>query len=390
MRAALLSLLLAVQCWRSQAFVPISNFHTAHKPTSISDYSSFAPSHHNCRQKTQCQEHRRFFHGDDGVKRSRSTGSLVTQLTEKSTSISALVLLAPAAMATLAFNTYTGTATFFHAFVDEASGHTWSAVDGGAYLTDMITPALTGPVAGFISLLFGTLSSMTVGNLYNRQATMAMLLGDCLEDLRLLELHISKLPTEKYRKKGKRLIQAYGTLTVDILEHGNLPTRELKQRREAGRRLLEQNMDLLHKAAGDQSIAAELNGRALDEAYSTLNRLIRTRSSLITTFENSFPIWHYGNLCILAMALLFIFLVLTDKTALLFLGGFQLKMCWSMLIGTFSMLAVVIYDLNSPLSGAFQVVKPQKLVEFELEEYVEAVAERKEQNSTLNSNIWYK
>ena len=58
-------------------------------------------------------------------------------------------------------------------------------------------------------------------------------------------------------------------------------------------------------------------------------------------------------------------------TALLFLGGFQLRLCWSMLIGTLSMLVAVIIDLNSPLSGPFQVAMPAEFVETELDEYVE-------------------
>ena len=103
------------------------------------------------------------------------------------------------------------------------------------------------------------------------------------------------------------------------------------------------------------SLTKKLNERVIGQAYDTLNRLIQTRSNLITNYENSFPLWHYGNLYILALAICFIFLTLTDKPALLFLGGFQLRICWAMLIGTFSMLAVVIYDLNSILSGTFQV-----------------------------------
>jgi hypothetical protein len=362
-----LSLFLARNCCKCQAFAPIHH-QVIGRPSSFSEYCNrnigryfLQPSVDNhARSLTKCHESKPV---DDS--------SIVEKFTEKSAPWSAtLVLLAPAAMALVAFSTYPATATGFHSFVDVVSGHTWAPVDGGAYLTDLITPALTGPVASFISLLFGTLTSMTVGQLYNRQATISKLLGELMEDLRLAELHASTLPTAEYRQQGKKLIQAYGALLGGILEQGSTstnPNELVQQRREAGRRILEQNMDLLHRVSGDKSVAAELNGRALDEAYGTLNRLIRTRSSLITTYENSFPIWHYGNLSILAMAILFIFLVLTDKTALLFLGGFQLRMCWSMLIGTLSMLLVVIFDLNSPLSGAFQVIKPMELVEFELE-----------------------
>ena len=298
---------------------------------------------------------------------------------DASTYFSSTILLAtPAIMSLIAFSTYTETAKTFRHVVDLVSGHTWAPVDGGAYLTDLIAPALTGPVSSFISLLFGTLTSMTVGNLYVRQSNMARLLCDILEDLRLMDLHTACLPTPEYRQESLKLIQAYGALMIDNLED-SFASSKIKERREAGRRILEQLMQLLHRVSGDQSVEDSVNGRALDEAYGTLNRLIRTRSELITSYENAFPIWHYGNLTILAVAILFIFLVLTDKTALLFLGGFQLRMCWAMLIGTFSMLAVVVYDLNDPLSGAFQIVKPMKLKlsGLQLEEYMEKVAEER-------------
>ena len=296
---------------------------------------------------------------------------------ETSLSSSSIILLvSPAIMSLLAFSTYSETAKAFRTLVDFLSGHTWESVDGGAYLSDLIAPALTGPVSSFISLLFGTLTSMTVGNLYVRQSNMARSLCDILEDLRLIDLHTATLPTAQYREESSKLIQAYGALMIDNLED-SLSAERVKERREASRRILEQHMQLLHRVSEDKNVKDSVNSRAMDEAYSTLNRLIRTRNDLITTYENAFPIWHYGNLTILAMAILFIFLVLTDKTALLFLGGFQLRVCWAMLIGTFSMLAVVVYDLNNPLSGAFQIAKPTKLTlsSMQLEEFVDKVAE---------------
>ena len=281
------------------------------------------------------------------------------------------LLLVPAFTAWIAFVTYKDTSLAFHSTVDYLSGHNWASVDGGAYLTDLITPALTGPVASFISLLFGTLSSMTIGSLYDRQATMSHLLSELLGDLRLLQVHMKTLPTADYQQQGRKLITAYGSNLVDNLQE-TTSSETLGKRREAGRRLLEQLMQLLHQVAGDKSVKDQINGKGLDECYSTLNRLIQTRSSLVTTFENSFPVWHYGNLCILALSILFTFLVLTDKTALLFLGGFQLRVCWSMLIGTLSMLVVVVYDLNTPLSGSFQILRPTQLDAFDVEEFVEA------------------
>ena len=405
----------------------------------------------------------------------RNNNFAITQgfLSDENTSISSIILLlTPAVTSSLAFIYYKTTSESFHIFVDVTSGHTWSAVDGGEYLTDLITPALTGVVASFISLLFGTLTSMTVGNLYVRQATMSKLLSDTFEDLRLLELHISSLFTkskstskrktrkttsistkeigendndvvvtgvgsvvadsssfddivddDNYQQRAQDLVNAYGGLMLFMLQQGSLspvtttnpkPLDEFWKKismttgnidndndidndgdqiglrqgsttttttTEIGRYILEELMSLFHEISDSSSssnnndsgdddndgggitkkLPLKLNERVIGQAYDTLNRLIQTRSNLITNYETYFPLWHYGNLCILALAICFIFLTLTDKPALLFLGGFQLRICWAMLIGTFSMLAVVIYDLNSILSGTFQVRKKRYL-----------------------------
>jgi hypothetical protein len=260
--------------------------------------------------------------------------------------------MAPAVISSLAFVLYEDTSKAFHSFVQFASHNTFSPVDGGAYLTDMITPALNGPVASFISLLFGTLTSMTVGNLYNRQANMAQVLSDLLEDLRLAELHFQYFPTE-YRTSAKELLNAYSRSLLKTITDDSLSPDSMKEKRELGRLVLEKLMTLLHDMAQDPAV--QVNDRVMDEAYGTLNRIFQLRSKLLSLFENQFPVWHYGNLALLALAICTIFLVLTDMPALLFLGGFQLRMCWSMLIGTFTMLAVVLYDLNTPMSGAYQV-----------------------------------
>jgi hypothetical protein len=47
----------------------------------------------------------------------------------------------------------------------------------------------------------------------------------------------------------------------------------------------------------------------------------------MSTYGYSFPFWHYGNLYILAEAILFIFLVLADKTALRRFGAAFNSVC---------------------------------------------------------------
>jgi hypothetical protein len=40
---------------------------------------------------------------------------------------------------------------------------------------------------------------------------------------------------------------------------------------------------------------------------------------------------------------------------LIFLGAFQLRTCWAILVGTISVLFCVIYDLNTPLQGMMSI-----------------------------------
>jgi len=318
---------------------------------------------HTFRTLSRCQESRGML--------DQKEDTVTTVVGKASVDLEEYLYLVPPIMSCIAFFTYQEIAIGFHTTVDYLSGHNWASVDGGAYLTDLIEPALTGPVGGFISLLFGTLTSMTIGSLYSRQATMASLLDELLGDLRLLRLHVKTLPTKEYQQQAQRLIFNYGSLLLDNIQATNTSDDVLRKRREAGRRLLEQLMQLLHEISADWTVKDQLNGQGLGECYSTVNRLMKTRSSLVTNFENRFPTWHYGNLCILALTILFTFLVLTDKTALLFLGGFQLRICWSMLIGTLSMLVVVVVDLNSPLSGAYKILQPIELEEFAIEQMIE-------------------
>lgn len=255
------------------------------------------------------------------------------------------LLITPAAMAGIAFSQYKDTSVAFHNFVEVASQNTWSPVDGGAYLTDLITPALNGPVTTVISILFATLVSMTVSNLLTRQNTMARALAEIIDDARRTEIHIENFP-EPFRSRADSLVDSFVRGVFEDAAQKKICPVSLRSRQELGSLL---------KLLNQLSLEPNAPGMILGEAYAAVNRIIDHRSNLIAAYQTRFPIWHYGNLAILALAICVIFLMLTDKSALLFLGGFQLRMCWSMLIGTFAMLAVVIYDLNTPLSGVFKV-----------------------------------
>ena len=84
--------------------------------------------------------------------------------------ISNLVLrYIPVLMPMLAYSTYELTAQLFDSLVEFVSSNNWVAVDGGAYQSSIITPAINGLVVPSMALLFATLMSNTINTLRQRQ-----------------------------------------------------------------------------------------------------------------------------------------------------------------------------------------------------------------------------
>jgi hypothetical protein len=57
----------------------------------------------------------------------------------------------------------------------------------------------------------------------------------------------------------------------------------------------------------------------------------------------------------LAVSICMAFLMETNQELLIFLNSIQLRLLWTMLIGTFSALGVVCYDLCDPFGGSNKV-----------------------------------
>ena len=91
------------------------------------------------------------------------------------------------------------------------------------------------------------------------------------------------------------------------------------------------------------------------ECYGSLARLREQRSNRITALQSVYPVLHYAILVALTLAVMTAFLIETDQELLVFLNSFQLKILWSMLMGTFVACFAVFADLRAPFSGSYQV-----------------------------------
>ena len=119
----------------------------------------------------------------------------------------------------------------------------------------------------------------------------------------------------------------------------------------------------------------------LSESYGAVVRLNSIRSSRITALQSTFPVLHYGILGLLAssilLAFLLAFLLETNQELLIFLNAIQLRILWTMLIGSISALGIFCWDLSFPFNAAVDQLKT-------IRDMIKATMQKDEQNARTN------
>ncbi|KAL3790654.1 hypothetical protein HJC23_009754 [Cyclotella cryptica] len=322
--------------------------------------------------------------GDDiEDKCSNSTGPspLLTELGKTSPSNLALRYI-PVVMPMLAYSTYELTAKLFDTMVELISNNNWVAVDGGAYQSSIITPAINGLVVPSMALLFATLMSNTINTLRQRQMQIRTSLNIEANDLRMISVMVDSMPSELRETKNhlrKYLMQyatrviaecrpglsfnnqrlmgsidseingflqvlntlgitQYSTMYVDtFLPAANYTVEDVRFshiQNELGLSTKQRRMS-----------APFLPPYVFSEVYDALTRLRHERSVRLSALQSTYPPLHYAILALLGCSICGVFLMETNQELLIFLNAIQLKILWAMLIGTFSSLAVVNYDM---------------------------------------------
>ena len=108
-----------------------------------------------------------------------------------------------------------------------------------------------------------------------------------------------------------------------------------------------------------------LNDVIRERSYEMLDRVVSGRSSRISALQNTFPPLHYVTITALTAAILFVFLIETDRPVILFLDNFQLRLIWGLLVGTLTAIYCIGIDLSSPFVGTYVVPADQLLEEGE-------------------------
>ena len=261
-----------------------------------------------------------------------------------------LVYLFPVWASLSAFTFYENISHGFHSFVQVASQNNWIPVDGGQLIGEIILPAINGPVLGTIGLLFATLVSMTIGNLYQRQISISSCLVREVDDLRRLGYLLKSLP-QPYR----------GEAQIELEKFVSNMFEAATKRSFSGSTYRDITMTpiflLLNRISEDCETdpSVKVSGNILGEGYELIRRINDQRTTIATLFRPAFPPLHYINLFVLGFCICLVFLIETDRDLVFFLAGFQLRLLFAILIGIFAMMAAVIYDLESPFRGSYNV-----------------------------------
>lgn len=165
--------------------------------------------------------------------------------------------------------------------------------------------------------------------------------------MRVLSLLVDSFPSNDIKSRCRQYLNEYTCRLIAESEDSK------KSKVMFGSTDSEMNgfVTLLNEYANDKS--EPVSGTVLAEAYAAVVRLNTIRSARITAIQSTFPVLHYGILALLAFSICIAFLLETDQELLMFLNSEQLRILWTMLIGTISALSIVCWDLSFPFTGSY-------------------------------------
>jgi len=293
--------------------------------------------------RTSTRSRRTLLHETARPKIEGNNAAIAQETVIKAKKKESVVFFFPLVAALLAFFTHQQLALAFHKLCDALTQLTWDA--SGSEVLDLVRAGLNGAVVGSIAILFGTLVSNTISILIDRNQAIMRFGIATTENIRTCRLYFDTLAIED-RDEANRRMDGFVRGFLNLLWRDKWTITNIRKLSP----ILEDCVRIVHKSS-----LKNTPGAAIGEAYAAINELKQTQASLMATVQLQIPWFYYTNLVTLASSICLIFLIETDPDIVNFAAEPQLAVSWSLLIGTFSMLFVVIADLTSPLTSITRV-----------------------------------
>mmetsp|Transcript_19700 Transcript_19700/g.29229 ORF Transcript_19700/g.29229 Transcript_19700/m.29229 type:complete len:418 (-) Transcript_19700:39-1292(-) len=258
------------------------------------------------------------------------------------------ILLFPIIIPVFAYISYENIATTSALLMDVLNEKkNWVSVDGGAYEAKIITPAINGVVISSIAILFGTLISETITTLRQRQQDIRTAIHQEAGELRVLQAMVDSFPNQNHQQRARSYLIQYCSRLISECQPGV---------QEHNEKMVDSEMSgFLYQLNEMNAHCPQTSDALLAECYMAVSRLNSERSQRISSIQSTFPKLHFAILTVLALTICFAYLLETNQDINIFLNAVKLRLLWAMLVGVFSALAVVCYDLGDPFSGNYQI-----------------------------------
>lgn len=281
-----------------------------------------------------------------------------TSLQNYATTLSLLPILAPV----VAFFTYDNVVCFYHDAIQ--LGRSWYSVDGGIAESQLLIPVVNGIILPSISIVLGTLVSSTLIDLRNRQVRIRECLNKEAADINTMSTIIDALYSrvEDDRENHQRLLYYLRQYTERlVLESRSIVTRSsqvtLAEAKTTMTEIDNLQTQLLKVRAHSGEEYERVKFRMADPfEWAIPNLLIglnSQRSVRLSALLTNYPVQHWIIITLLYFGIVLCFLEESDGAALQFLGGVQLRLIFTILVGASSAISSLLFDLNDPFRGNF-------------------------------------
>jgi hypothetical protein len=258
-----------------------------------------------------------------------------------------------------AYSSFSKVSLAFHNAVLWASSNTWlpETKDDINLQANVVTQVINGPVITSISVLFGTLVSVTFATLHTRQFDVQKSFIIEVQTLRQLQLLLGTNEVKNVLDQKTR------TWAIECLQQHMHSFDKVQVTYASGETnphiFIESNLMTLLNGCNDLLLRDKQPDRSvvvLAAIRDLTLKLIKQRTNRWLALEAlKFPAVHYLTLSLLAFGIGVSFLVATDEAEFIFLHGLPVKILWTILISSFAALAVVLNDLARPFGGAYRV-----------------------------------